>query len=51
MAEQMKKSMGVLQGELLDLTREIALLSPTDTPLTTLIYSMGKTVGCTDYRG
>ena len=48
MAEQMKKHANVLTGELLDLTSEIALLSPTDTPLTTLLYSMGKTVGATD---
>ena len=48
MAEQMKKYASVLQGELLDLTSEIALISPTDTPLTTLLYSMGKTVGATD---
>ena len=48
MAEQMKMHKHVLQGELLDLTSEIALLSPTDTPLTTLLYSMGKTVGATD---
>ena len=51
MAEQMKKYSSVLQGELLDLSSEIALISPTDTPLTTLLYSMGKTVGATDYRG
>ena len=48
MAEQMKKYSSVLQGELLDLSSEIALISPTDTPLTTLLYSMGKTVGATD---
>ena len=48
MAEQMKKHANVLTGELLDLTSEIALLSPTDTPLTTLLYSMGKTVDATD---
>ena len=48
MAEQMKKYASVLQGELLDLSSEIALISPTDTPLTTLLYSMGKTVGATD---
>ena len=48
MAEQMKKYANLLQGEVLDLTSEIALISPTDTPLTTLLYSMGKTVGATD---
>ena len=48
MAEQMKKYASILQGEVLDLTSEIALISPTDTPLTTLLYSMGKTVGATD---
>ena len=48
MAEQMKKYSSVLQGELLDLSSEIALVSPTDTPLTTLLYAMGKTVGATD---
>ena len=48
MAEQMKKYASVLQGELLDLSSEIALISPTDTPLTTLLYAMGKTVGATD---
>ena len=48
MAEQMKKYASVLQGELLDLSSEIALVSPTDTPLTTLLYAMGKTVGATD---
>ena len=51
MAEKMKKSANLLQGEVLDLTSEIALISPTDTHLTTLLYSMGKTVGATDYRG
>ena len=44
----MKKYEHVLQGELLDLSSEIALVSPTDTPLTTLLYAMGKTVGATD---
>ena len=48
MAEQMKKYANLLQGEVLDLTSEKALISPTDTPLTTLLYSMGKTVGATD---
>ena len=48
MAEQMKKYASVLQGELLDLSSEIALVSPTDTPLTTLLYAMCKTVGATD---
>ncbi|MBP3928588.1 MAG: DUF5309 domain-containing protein, partial [Peptostreptococcaceae bacterium] len=48
MAEQMRKYASVLPGELQDLTKEIALISPTDTPLTTLLYSMGKTVGATD---
>jgi hypothetical protein len=48
MAEQMKKYASVLPGELLDLSSEIALVSPTDTPLTTLLYAMGKTVGATD---
>ena len=48
MAEQMKKYANILPGEVLDLTSEIALISPTDTPLTTLLYSMGKTVGATD---
>ena len=47
----MKKYANILQGEVLDLTSEIALISPTDTPLTTLLSSMGKTVGATDYRG
>ena len=51
MAEKMKKSANLLQGEVLDLTSEIALISPTDTPLTTLLYAMGKTVGATDYIG
>ena len=51
MAEQMKKYANLLQGEVLDLTSEIALVSPTDTPLTTLLYSLGKTVGATDYIG
>ena len=51
MAEQMKKYANLLQGEVLDLTSEIALISPTDTPLTTLLYSMAKTVGATDNRG
>lgn len=48
MAEQMKKHKNLLTGEVIDLTSEIALVSPTDTPLTTLLYSMGKTVGATD---
>lgn len=48
MAEMMQKHKNMLQGELLDLTQEIALLSPTDTPLTTLLYSMGKTVPASD---
>ena len=48
MAEKMKKHANLLQGEVLDLTSEIALVSPTDTPLTTLLYSMGKTVEATD---
>ena len=48
MAEQMRKYASVLPGELQDLTKEIALISPTDTPLTTLLYSMGKTVEATD---
>ena len=33
MAEQMKKYANLLQGEVLDLTSEIALISPTDTSI------------------
>lgn len=44
----MKKTDGLLKGEVLDLKDEIALLSPTDTPLTTLLMGKGKVVPATD---
>ena len=44
----MLKTSDFLTGEVLDLSEVIALTSPTDTPLTTLLMSKGKTVPATD---
>lgn len=44
----MKKYADVLNGELQDLTEEIKLLSPTDTPLTTLLMGGGKVTKAQD---
>ena len=44
----MKKYKDLLPGEVLDLTSEIAVLSPTDTPLLTLLLSKGKVVPASD---
>lgn len=44
----MKKYADLLPGEVLDLSNEIAVLSPTDTPLLTLLLSKGKVVPATD---
>lgn len=43
-----KTTKDLLTGELQDLREEIALVSPKDTPLVSMIYSMGKVVPATD---
>lgn len=47
MAEMVKRA-DFLENEVVDLTDEIALVSPTDTPLTTLLMGRGKVVPATD---
>lgn len=46
----MKTSKQLLNGEVLDLKDEIALVSPTDTPLISLIMAAGKTVPATSTK-
>lgn len=46
----MKTSKQLLNGEVLDLKDEIALVSPTDTPLISLIMAGGKTVPATSTK-
>ena len=48
MADNMVKVKNFLPGEVVDLREEIALISPTDTPLTTLLLGMGKVVPAND---
>lgn len=48
MADAMVKRGNFLEGEVLDLKDEIALVSPTDTPLTTLLMGRGATVPAKD---
>lgn len=45
---EFKSTKDLLQGEVQDLREEIALVSPKDTPLTTLLMSMGKVVPAKD---
>ena len=47
MADMVKRS-DFLQNEVIDLAEEIKLVSPTDTPLTTLLMGRGQTVPATD---
>lgn len=47
MADMVKRS-DFLQNEVMDLAEEIKLVSPTDTPLTTLLMGRGQTVPATD---
>ena len=47
MAEMVKRS-DFLANEVVDLREEIALTSPTDTPLTTLLMGRGSVVPATD---
>lgn len=47
MADMVKRS-DFLQNEVVDLAEEIKLVSPTDTPLTTLLMGRGQTVPATD---
>ncbi|MCM1223066.1 MAG: DUF5309 domain-containing protein, partial [Lachnospiraceae bacterium] len=47
MADMVKRS-DFLQNEVIDLADEIKLVSPTDTPLTTLLMGRGQTVPATD---
>lgn len=44
----MKKYKDLLPNEVVDLREEIALVSPTDTPLLTLLYAKGQVVGASD---
>ena len=44
----MVKRADFLENEVVDLTEEIKLVSPTDTPLTTLIMSRGQVVPAKD---
>ena len=44
----MKKTTDLLPTEVLDFQEEIALVSPTDTPLITMLYAMGNVVAATD---
>lgn len=44
----MKKYKDLLPGEVLDLSNEIAVLSPVDTPLLTLLMNKGKVVPASD---
>lgn len=48
MADQMIKRSDFLENEVVDLREEIALTSPTDTPLTTLLMGKGKVVKAAD---
>lgn len=48
MADNMVKTNDFLENEIIDLSEEIKLVSPTDTPLTTLLMSKGATVPATD---
>lgn len=48
MADTMVKRKNFVDGEVLDLSDKIALVSPTDTPLTTLLFGMGKRVPAKD---
>lgn len=48
MADNMVKTNDFLENEIIDLSEEIKLASPTDTPLTTLLMSKGATVPATD---
>lgn len=48
MADAMVKRADFLENEVVDLRDEIALVSPTDTPLTTLLMGSGKIVPATD---
>ena len=44
----MKKYKDLLPGEVLDLSNEIALINPTDTPLVSLLQAKGKVVPASD---
>lgn len=44
----MKTTKDLLVGEIQDLKEEIVLVSPKDTPLVSMLYSMGKVVPATD---
>lgn len=48
MADNMVKTNDFLENEIIDLSEEIKLVSPTDTPLTTLLMGRGATVPATD---
>lgn len=48
MATEMVKRKDFLENEVVDLSDEIALVSPTDTPLTTLLMGKGAVVPATD---
>lgn len=48
MADAMVKRSNFLANEVVDLTEEIKLVSPTDTPLTTLLMGRGAVVPATD---
>lgn len=48
MANDMRKSQHLLPNEVLDLTEEIALVTPTDTPLITMLYAMGNVTSASD---
>ena len=48
MADNMVKTNDFLENEIIDLSEEIKLVSPTDTPLTTLLMSKGATVPAND---
>lgn len=48
MADNMVKTNDFLENEIIDLSEEIKLASPTDTPLTTLLMSKGATVPAND---
>lgn len=48
MANDTRKSQHLLPNEVLDLTEEIALVTPTDTPLITMLYAMGNVTNASD---
>lgn len=48
MADNMVKTNDFLENEIIDLSEEIKLTSPTDTPLTTLLMGRGAVVPATD---